>query len=144
MSASLSLIPNEAAVLRETAVARETAATRPVKLRLTRRGRIVVGGFLTVITAALLALLATFSAPGAIASNEHTADDFGYVVIEPGDSLWTIATQLDPESDPRDLIAEIVRLNQLEGSGVVAGELLAVPLEYREAPGVVGAADLVR
>lgn len=112
------------------------------KLRLTRRGRIVVGGLLTVLTAAVFAFIAVVSAPQAVASNEASAADFGYVVVQPGESLWSVATQIDPSSDPRDVIAEIVRLNQLDGSGIIAGQPIAVPLRYADAPGVVSAADL--
>lgn len=118
-----------------------TGAAQP-KLRLTRRGRVVVGALLTVLTAAAFAFIATIGAPGAVASNEAGAADFGYVVVQPGESLWSVATELDPSADPRDVIAEIVRLNQLEGSGVIAGQPLAVPLRFGDAPGVVSAADL--
>ena len=115
---------------------------RPVRLRLTRRGRFVVGALTTMLVAAAFALVAIFGASHAAASNESSAAEFGYVVVQPGDSLWSVATALDPTSDPRDVVAEIVRLNQLESSGVQAGQPIAVPLRYSSAPGVVGASEL--
>ncbi len=112
------------------------------KLRLTRRGRIVFGALATMVIAALFALIAVFGATHAAASSESSAAEFSYVVVQPGDSLWSVASALDPSSDPRDVVAEIVRLNQLEGSGVQAGQPIAVPLRYSEVPGVVGGANL--
>lgn len=112
------------------------------RLRLTRRGRVVLGVFGVMLVAAALALAAVFLAPGAQASAEGEAETFGYVVVAPGESLWSVAATLDSETDPRDLIAEIVRLNQLEGSGVQAGEPVAVPLRYADHAGVLSAAEL--
>lgn len=112
------------------------------RLRLTRRGRVVFGSFATVLVAALLALGAAFAAPQAQASNNSAGPDFPYVVAQAGDSLWSLAAELDPQKDPRDLIAEIVQLNQLGGSGVQAGEAIAVPLRYADATTVVTAAEL--
>lgn len=126
----------------ETAIPREETRARGGELRLTRRGRIVFGAFGTLIVAALLAMAAAFGAPQAQASAEAGDEEFGYVVIAPGSSLWNVAAELDPSSDPRDLISEIVRLNQLNGSSVQAGQPVAVPLRFADAPGVVSASEL--
>ena len=113
------------------------------RLRLTRRGRVVLGGAATVLVAAVLAVLASFAAPQAIAADAREGgQEFHYVVAQPGASLWTLATELDPEADPRDLVAEIVQLNQLGGSGVEAGQPIAVPLRYSENPVTVSADEL--
>jgi len=111
----------------------------PTRLRLTRRGRLVFGTLLTLLVSAILAGIATLGATQAAASNEVGGADFGYVVVQPGETLWSVATELDPASDPRDLIAEIVRLNQLEGSGVQAGQPIAVPLRFAGQSGVLDA-----
>lgn len=115
---------------------------QPMRLRITRRGRVVLSVFLLLIVAGLVAIAATLGATQAIASNDAGGSNFGYVVVQPGESLWAVATALDPSADPRDVIAEIVRLNQLEGSDVQAGQPIAVPLRYSDAPGVVSAGDL--
>ncbi len=113
------------------------------KLRLTRRGRVVFGSLATVMVAGLLALVATFAGPQAFASEEGASgQQFHYVVVQPGASLWSLATELDPEADPRDLVAEIVQLNQLAGSGIEAGEAIAVPLRYSDSPAVFEADEL--
>jgi hypothetical protein len=118
---------------------RDAHPSSPTRLRLTRRGRAVFGTLLTLLIVGLLAVIATLGATRAAASNEAGNAEFGYVVVQPGESLWGVATALDSSSDPRDIIAEIVRLNQLDGSGVQAGQPIAVPLRYSEAPGVLSA-----
>jgi len=52
------------------------------------------------------------------------------VTVHPGDSLWTIAQDVAPDSDPRDVIDDIVRLNALPSSVVDAGQSLAIPTAY--------------
>ena len=118
------------------------ASGAPVRLRLTRRGRAVFGTLATLLVIGVLAVVATFSGAQAVASAESSGAEFGYVVVQPGDSLWQVASSIDPNTDPRDLVAEIVRLNQLDGSGVLAGQPIAVPLRYADAPGVVTASGL--
>lgn len=117
-------------------------ATTAVRLRLTRRGRAVFGvlGALVALGAIGAALL--LGSPQAVATAEESSAEFGYVIVQPGASLWSVATELDPLADPRDIVAELVRLNQMGESGVQAGQPIAVPLRYAEAPGVVSAADL--
>lgn len=112
------------------------------KLRLTHRGRVVFGGLATVLVAGLLAFLAAIGAPQAVASDVEGGQQFHYVVVQPGSSLWELATELDSSADPRDLVAEIVQLNQLDGSGVIAGQPLAVPLRYSDSPVAISADEL--
>lgn len=112
------------------------------RLRLTRRGRIVVGVLIALLVAGLFATVTLFGGTQAAASSEAADTEFGYVVVTPGETLWSIATRLDSSTDPREIIAEIVSLNQLESSGVQAGQPVAVPLRYSDAPGVVGASEL--
>ena len=111
-------------------------------LRLTRRGRIVFGSLGTAAVIAAFAIVALFTSSQAVASAENGGADFGYVIVQPGASLWQLAEEIDPEKDPRDLVSEIVRLNQLDSSELQAGQAIAVPLRYSEAPGVVSASEL--
>lgn len=122
-----------------------SARSDAVRLRLTRRGRVVLGALGTVIAAALLALVAFLASPEAVASggsSASTGDQFSYVVPQAGETLWGLAEELDPQSDPRDLVSEIVQLNQLDGSGLQAGDPIAVPLRYSKSPLAVSASDL--
>ena len=49
------------------------------------------------------------------------------VVVQPGQSLWSIAVQHYPQSDPRAAIAEIESANHLRGAAIVPGERLLLP-----------------
>jgi hypothetical protein len=51
-----------------------------------------------------------------------------HVLIEPGDTLWSIArARVGPEEDPRPLIQEIRALNGMETSELAAGQRLELP-----------------
>ena len=129
------------AVLNQQGSMENAASAAPI--RLTRRGRVVIGACSTVLVAGLLALVAGFAAPEAMASDRSgAAEQFEYVVVQPGNSLWSLASQLDPSADPRDLVSEIVQLNQLQSSAVMAGEAIAVPLRYSDNPLVVSGEEL--
>ncbi len=48
-------------------------------------------------------------------------------VVQPGETLWTVAVAVDPDTDPRETVARIIDLNALSDTGVVAGQSLLVP-----------------
>jgi LysM repeat protein len=45
--------------------------------------------------------------------------------VRPGDTLWTIAQQVDPTSDPRPLVARLA--SQTGSEQVVPGERIVLP-----------------
>jgi LysM repeat protein len=49
------------------------------------------------------------------------------VVVQPHDTLWSIATRATPERDPYAAIAEIRQLNNLQGYVVHPGQTLELP-----------------
>ena len=49
------------------------------------------------------------------------------IVVHAGQTLWGIATQVAPHTDPRATVQQIIMLNHLASTGVQAGETLAVP-----------------
>jgi hypothetical protein len=50
----------------------------------------------------------------------------GYLYIaRPGDTLWSIASALEPGGDPRPLVAQLEQ--QLHGGELVAGDRLILP-----------------
>ena len=49
------------------------------------------------------------------------------VVVQPGDSLWSIAVRVMPRSDPRDAVAQLKSLNHLSGATVAVGDRLRLP-----------------
>ena len=98
-------------------------------LHLTRRGRVVIA---LVVLVPLLGMLAGFTVAGAsaAASSSSSTTHFQYLTVQSGESLWSIAQMIAPQADPRDVVADIARLNNLDGSGVQAGQRLAIPAAY--------------
>ena len=99
------------------------------RLRLTQRGRGVLT-FLAATPLVVAAFLFALNGGGATASLEGSTVPFEYVTVESGQSLWQLAEELAPQSDPRDVIAQLVQLNQLETADVYAGQELAIPAAY--------------
>ena len=93
----------------------------PASIRLTRRGRLVLMVLLAIALVALLGVTRT-----AVAWAEPSGPTTRTVVVQAGDSLWEIARTVDPQRDPRAVIAEIEDLNDLDAA-VVAGQALLVP-----------------
>lgn len=99
-------------------------------LRLTRRGRIVLIGIPLILLAALLLSLAGFFNAPAKASD--SAEDLAAtptvtVTVQSGESLWGIAASVAPQRDARDVVADIVQLNNLSSGAVFPGQQLFVP-----------------
>jgi Tfp pilus assembly protein FimV len=91
-------------------------------IRLTRRG-------IAVLTMAVLALgiglvwLATASSPQA--TTPPRAPEA--VTVQAGDTLWSIASRVAPQRDPRAEVAALQRRNHLAGVDLVPGQVLRVP-----------------
>jgi hypothetical protein len=106
------------------------ARARQAPLRLTRRGRFVFFGVPLILLAALILSLSGFLNAPAKASEsaaELSLTPTVSVTVQPGESLWTIAGTVAPERDPRDVVADIVQLNNLDAARVVPGQALFVP-----------------
>jgi hypothetical protein len=114
---------------------RAVTAARPASpagpVRLTVRGRRVVWGLAGVV-AALAAVLLSLAASGGALASSHGPSGSGYqgmrqVVVEPGQTLWSLAAAADPRADPRLVIPQIVSANSLAGSTIYAGVQLWGP-----------------
>ena len=94
--------------------------------RLTRRGRVVL------LLALVGLLFAAFSygrsgvSVGA-ATEKAPAAPVVQTTVQPGESLWTVAVRIAPESDPRDVMQQIRRLNDLQSVELQAGQQLLLP-----------------
>ncbi|MDT0186265.1 LysM peptidoglycan-binding domain-containing protein [Microbacterium sp. ARD31] len=104
------------------------------RLRLTTRGRRVLA-VLAAVPAATVLAGAIIGGGSALAGREEgaPAGTFATVTVDPGDSLWSIAEEVAPSADPRDVVAAISSLNALNGVGLQAGQRLAIPAEYAPA-----------
>jgi hypothetical protein len=91
----------------------------------------VLGGLAVVIAAAAVCMFSLSLAGGALASS-HGPAGAGYrgmrqVVVQPGQTLWSLAAAAEPAADPRLVIQQIMETNSLTGATVYAGEQLWVP-----------------
>jgi hypothetical protein len=121
---SVRLVPQE----RQT----PSPAVRPAPIRLTRRGRIVVGALIGIGVTVLAAIIWLAVAGQAQASgNARGARPIGgtvaRVVVRPGQTLWGIAAQVDPGADPRVIIPQIVDMNSLSSTAISVGQVLWIP-----------------
>ncbi len=94
----------------------------PSEVRL-RRTLLVVMGLLLGVLALPLSGTGGHSHPIGSASAETTGP-ITYVV-QPGDSLWSIAERVDPSGDPRPLMARLA--SQVGSDTVVPGERVVLP-----------------
>ncbi|TFD58703.1 LysM peptidoglycan-binding domain-containing protein [Cryobacterium suzukii] len=128
------------------------AALTPVsRLRLTRRGRVV---FTTLAAVPLVIGAVSFAVNGGAAGAadsatgidlmSYTTDsgivttlaysptDVGsarFVTVEPGQTLWDLAEEISPAADPRDVVADIKRLNALSVETLQPGQRLEIPAD---------------
>ena len=95
------------------------------QVHLTRRGRSLL------LLALVGVLFAAFSLGRANSQAVVTAGEapaaVEQITVQSGESLWAVARRIAPENDPREVIAQIRRLNQLEDSQLQAGQQLLLP-----------------
>ncbi|MCU1559492.1 LysM peptidoglycan-binding domain-containing protein [Mycetocola sp.] len=99
------------------------------RIRLTRRGRAVFTSLAAGPLVAVAAWIGVNALP-AVATSSPSSVVFEYATIESDQSLWQLATTVAPDVDPRDVIADIMRLNQLDSSTVSPGQRIAIPEQY--------------
>ncbi|MDJ0352237.1 LysM peptidoglycan-binding domain-containing protein [Pseudarthrobacter sp. PH31-O2] len=99
-------------------------------MKLTRRGRLVFIGVPLMLLAALILTLSGFlnaPAKAAESTGELSPTPTVTVTVQPGESLWAIAAAVVPGRDPRDVVADIIELNNLGAARVVPGQALFIP-----------------
>lgn len=95
------------------------------RLRLTRRGRVVV---LAVLVALMLAAFTVGRSGESRASTDRaTRAAQGTTTVHAGESLWAVAHRVNPGHDPRALVQAIRDLNHLSTATVQAGQQLLLP-----------------
>ncbi len=126
------------------------ALVTPVaRLRLTRRGRVVfttLAGVPLVLGAVALALnggaagasdsatgidlMSYTTESGMVATLAYSPADVGtarFITVQPGQTLWDLAEESAPSADPRDVVADIKRLNALTVETLQPGQRLEMP-----------------
>ncbi len=94
----------------------------PGSVRLTRRGRTA----LVLLLAMLLFAAFSLGRVGAEGSTDAPAE-LQTTVVAPGETLWALAKRIAPGQDPRPVVEQIRRLNDLSGGGLQAGQQLLLP-----------------
>jgi hypothetical protein len=98
------------------------------RLRITRRGRAVLA-VLIAVPLAVAGVVGGIGAVGAAADRTPAHVAYEYVSVAPGESLWQLAGEIAPSADPRDVVADITRLNNLQGV-LQPGQRIAIPPQY--------------
>jgi nucleoid-associated protein YgaU len=93
------------------------------KLRATR-----TGGYSGARRAlAVLVVVIVASLGLALVAQGGTAPAYTEVVVQPGDTLWSIATERYPSDDVRVRVEDIERLNGLQSPLIEVGQTLRLP-----------------
>lgn len=95
------------------------------RLGLNRRGRLAQ--FLVVLSLMVVLGAGFAMKAGAGDSVNHSSTSYITVVVAPGESLWSIATDAAGSGDPRALVDEIILANSLTTPDVAPGQVLRVP-----------------
>ncbi|MGI8679369.1 MAG: LysM peptidoglycan-binding domain-containing protein [Jatrophihabitans sp.] len=106
-------------------VLRPAADTSTPPLRLTRRG-VAALALMVAALGALLLWLAARSAPSAPGGATAPVHGPAVVTVAQGDTLWSIASRVAPDRDPRSEVASLQRLNRLSAVSLVPGQQLRV------------------
>jgi Tfp pilus assembly protein FimV len=81
-----------------------------------------------VVAAALVAVLMSPLAAGAVRRGEPSAPAAQQVVVvQSGDTLWSIAQRARPGDDPRVVTGEIAAVNGVQPGALTVGSSLVVP-----------------
>lgn len=100
------------------------------RLRLTRRGRAVIAVLVSLpLVVALISI--SLNGGGATAtSTDGAVVAVTTITVESGQSLWSVATSIAPESSTADVVADLMAINALESASVRPGQQLIVPERY--------------
>lgn len=101
-----------------------TPAVAACRTHLTRRGRLVLVSLLALLLFAAFSVGRSGAEGATSATPVHGVEQ---TVVQPGETLWGVATRIAPGQDPRPVIDQIRRLNELETPGLQAGQQLLLP-----------------
>jgi nucleoid-associated protein YgaU len=94
-------------------------------VQLTRRGWLVLVALVAVVVLAVAGLLMSRTSGAATQRPEPVGQRS--IVVQPGQTLWSIAKDVAPNRDIRKVIYEIRRVNGLDSAMVRSGQTLVLP-----------------
>ncbi|MCU1588955.1 MAG: LysM peptidoglycan-binding protein [Frankiales bacterium] len=100
----------------------------PPRARLTRRGRLVLTALAALI---LLAVISVGRAGSQAATATETGPSLQQTTVQSGETLWSVAQRIAPQNDPREVVAQLRRINHLHSSGLRVGQQLLLPVAGR-------------
>lgn len=103
------------------------ASARPAmrsRTRVTRRGRLALVGLVALLLLAVISVGRTGSQAATYVENGPTLQQ---TTVQPGDTLWTVAQRIAPKNDPREVVAQLRRINHLSTSSLLVGQQLLLP-----------------
>ncbi|MQA32598.1 LysM peptidoglycan-binding domain-containing protein [Modestobacter roseus] len=93
-------------------------------MRLTRRGRRVVAALSIAVGLGVAAGTLAVAGDGGPALRLAAA---GTVVVQPGDTLWSIAGEVAPDEDRRAVVDALLERNDLDDVVLQPGQVLELP-----------------
>ncbi len=101
------------------------------KLRITRRGKLVLAGLVLILVTVCVVLFALSrqAVPPAMAAEGAQPETYQRILVQPGDTLWDISSRISQESDPTAVLDHIVMYNDLENSELQVGQTVFVPVD---------------
>lgn len=79
--------------------------------------------------AAALTVLGFFTAPAMASSGGPDVTQTVQISVAAGESLWGLAQEFAPDRDPRDVMDDIMELNNLADPRLSVGAQLYIPVE---------------
>jgi len=104
--------------------ARPVRGVQRPRTRVTRRGRLVV---VALVALGLLAAISIGRAGSQAATSVDNGPALGQTTVQSGETLWSVAQRIAPSNDPREVVAQIRRVNHLSGSVLQVGQQLLLP-----------------
>jgi hypothetical protein len=98
------------------------------RVRLTGRGRLVL---LVLAVGLLLAAISVGRAGSQAATDTQPGPSLQQTTVQQGETLWAVAQRIAPGNDPREVVAQIRRINHLPSSALRVGQQLLLPAATR-------------
>jgi LysM repeat protein len=76
----------------------------------------------------LLAAISVGRAGSQAATATETGPSLQQTTVQQGETLWAVAQRIAPDNDPREVVAQIRRINHLESSSLRVGQQLLLPV----------------
>jgi hypothetical protein len=98
------------------------------EIKLSRRGRLARTFVVLSLAVVMVSLLGARAGAGT-QDQVGAPTSFIEITVAPGDTLWSLASRLADNGDPRSLVDEITSVNSLGSSELQAGQKLRIPLD---------------